>query len=117
MRITRLLIVLIIIAHTCNSKNQTDVDMNTDTLKTQSEFQHLTDSLFSTVERPNHELTDSEAITLAKAYNTIASYSLSSSEPFRSYFQKLDGKYMQKITKILDCEISIGMGYFWKNMT
>jgi hypothetical protein len=87
-------------------------NLKIDTLTHTAEFKLLVDSTLKKVYDANQITKAEDAILLVKIYNSIASYGLLSQEPYKFYNAKFDEVYMKKISEVLNCKLSVGMGYY-----
>lgn len=60
-------------------------------------------------------ITTDSAIELVRVYNTINGYSLQSLEVCNQFYGKFTSEFVVKCVKQLQCELSIGMGYYCKD--
>lgn len=107
-------IILIILLQQCqlNKSAQPPVkDFQSDTLKYLNEFNLLVDSALIKLGNTDQITDVKQAIMLVKISNSIWSYDLSNQEPYKKFETKFDEVYLPSIVKLLDCEISLGMGY------
>jgi len=94
------------------NSNETMSSLHIDTLKHTAEFKLLVDSTLRKVYGANQITKIEDAILLVKIYNSITSYRLLGQEPYKFFHTKFDDVYMKRISEVLDCQLSVGMGYY-----
>lgn len=107
-------IVLLILFQKCEVKNSNDTmsGLKIDTLIYTAEFKLLVDNTLEKVYDTNQITKVEDAILLVKIYNSIVSYDLLSQESYSFFYKKFNEVYLEKISYVLNCNLSIGMGYY-----
>jgi hypothetical protein len=107
-------IVLLMSLQKCKVKNSNDSmsNLQVDTLTSVSEFKLMVDSTLKKMHNANQITTVEDAVLLAKIYNSIASYGLVSQEPYSLFYTKFNEGFMNRISEVLECKLSIGMGFY-----
>lgn len=101
----KFIFVLVMILFACdNTSNNDKFTFNSFISEVEIGYEQMIDA--------KYELNKKDAVHLAKLYNSIYYYGLKSESLCGKFIFKFENDYIKRISELLDCSVSFGMGMF-----